>query len=105
MSADTLKSGFLPKFLAAGEPKFYRFLILYAMNKLIHIEKGNYKGKSPELEFIDYYDQFLILYRREGEIVYLDLARIFRRAGNKMYRCLLKKEMIEKNDRFLNIIK
>ena len=104
MSVEALKKEFVPKYLAAGEPKFYRFLLLYALNKLIYIEKGSFKGISPETEFLDYYDQFIILYRREGEEIYLDLARVFRRAGHKIYRIMLKKKMTEYNPRFLNLV-
>ena len=107
MSVEALKKEFVPKYLAAGEEKFYRFLLLYALNKLIFmgkIDKDSFKGKSPETEFLDYYDQFIILYRREGEEVYLDLARVFRRAGHKVYRVMLKKKMVEKNGRFLNLV-
>ena len=104
MSVDALKKNFVPKYLATGEQKFYRFLLLYALNKLIYIEKGSFKGKSPELEFLDYYDQFIILYRREGEDVYLELARVFRRAAHKVYRVMLKKKMAERNAKFLNLV-
>lgn len=104
MSVEALKKEFVPKFLASGEPKFYRFLIFYALNKLISIEKGAYKGITPELEFMDYYDRFIILYRREGKEVYLDLGRIFRQAAHKIYRMMLKKKMADKNSRFLNLV-
>ena len=107
MSVEALKKEFVPKYLATGEPKFYRFLLLYALNKLIFIEKstkGSFKGKSPELEFLDIYDQFIILYRREGEEIYLDLARVFRRAGHKVYRVMLKKKMTDRNLKFLNLV-
>ena len=104
MSVEALKKEFVPKYLATGEPKFYRFLLLYALNKLIYIEKGSFKGKSPELEFLDIYDQFTILYRREGEEVYLDLARVFRKAAHKVYRVMLKKKMTDRNLRFLNLV-
>lgn len=104
MSVEALKKEFVPKYLAAGELRFYRFLLFYAMNKLIYIERGDYKGKSPEIDFMDYYDQFIILYRREGEEVYLDLSRVFRRAAHKIYRVMLKKKLTEKNSRFLNLV-
>lgn len=107
MSVEALKKEFVPKYLAAGEPKFYRFLLLYALNKLIYmnkIGKDSFKGRSPETEFLDYYDQFIILYRREGEEIYLDLARVFRKAGHKVYRVMLKKSLTEKNSRFLNLV-
>jgi hypothetical protein len=104
MSAEGLKQSFVPRYLAAGELKFYRFLLVYALNKLISMKKGSFKGKSPELEFLDIYDKFIIMYRREGEEVYLDLARVFRKAGHKVYRVMIKKNMIEKNSRFLNLV-
>lgn len=104
MSVEGLKKEFVPKYQAVGESKFYRFLLLYALNKLIFIEKGSFKGVSPEIEFLDYYDQFIILYRREGEEIYLDLGRVFRRAAHKIYRVMLKKKMTEKNPRFLNLV-
>ncbi len=104
MSVEALKKNFVPKYLATGEQKFYRFLLFYALNKLIYIEKDSFKGKSPELEFLDYYEQFIILYRREGEDVYLELARVFRRAAHKVYRVMLKKSMTERNAKFLNLV-
>jgi hypothetical protein len=104
MSVEALKKEFVPKYLSVGEPKFYRFLLFYALNKLITIEKGSYKGTSPELELLDYYDQFIILYRREGEEIYLDIARIFRRAAHKIYRVMLKKNMTTYNLKFLNLV-
>jgi hypothetical protein len=104
MSVDVLKETFIPKYLATGEEKFYRFLLLYALNKLIAIEKGVYNGEIPNLEFLDYYNRFIILYRRENEEVYLQVARIFRKAGHKIYRIMLKKNMTEINPKFLNLV-
>lgn len=104
MSVEALKNKFIPKYLEAGEQRFYSFLLYYASNKLFFIQKGTYKGTSPEVDLLDYYDQFIILYRREGEDIYLDLARVFRRAAHKIYRVMLKKKMTEKNPRFLNLV-
>jgi hypothetical protein len=104
MSADVLKKEFVPKYLAAGEQRFYRFLLVYALNKLVLIDKGIYKGTTPNLEFLDYHDRFIILYRREGEEVYLRVARIFRRAAHRIYRIMLKKNMTPHNAKFLNLV-
>jgi len=104
MRVDVLKQEFIPKYLAAGEQKFYRFLLFYALNKLIAIEKGAYKGEVPNLEFLNYYDRFIVLYRREGEEVYLQIARILRKAAHKIYRIMLKKNMTETNPKFLNSV-
>jgi hypothetical protein len=104
MSVDVLKQEFIPKYLAAGEQKFYRFLLIYAINKLIAIERNVYKGEVPNLEFLGYHDRFIILYRREGEEVYLRVARLFRKAAHKIYRVMLKKKMTETNPKFLNLV-
>lgn len=104
MSVDVLKDEFVPKYLASGEQKFYRFLLTYALNKLVLINKDVYKGISPEIEFLSYYDRFIVLHRREGNEVYLNVAKIFRKASHKIYRVMLKKDMTEKNNKFLNLV-
>lgn len=104
MSADILKQEFVPKYLAAGEQKFYRFLLVYALNKLVLIEQKVYKGLTPNLEFLDYHDRFIVMYRREGEATYLEVAKIFRRAAHKIYRIMLKKNMTLVDSKFLNLV-
>jgi hypothetical protein len=104
MSTEALKSEFIPKFLAVGEHKFYRHLLMYGVNRMKDMEKGLYKDAHPELVLLNCYDQFIILYRRESESIYLDLARVFRRAAHKTYRMMLKKKMTERNSKFLNLV-
>ena len=104
MSADVLKQEFVPRYLSAGEQKFYRFLLTYALNKLVLIEKKVYEGLDPHLEFLDYYDRFIILYRREGDEVYLEVARVLRKAAHKIYRIMLRKDMTTSNAKFLNLV-
>jgi hypothetical protein len=100
-----LKDSFVPKYLAVGDEKFYHHLIMIAMLKVILIKQGTYKETSPEILFLDLYDQFLLLYRREGEETFLKIAKVFRRAAHKMYRVLLKQNLCQYNSKFLNIIK
>jgi hypothetical protein len=104
MSDDVLKKQFVPKYLQIGENKLYSFLLYYSLNKLVQIEKGEYKGISPDLEFLDYHDRFIILYRREGDDVYLEIARILRKVAHKIYRVMLKKKMTSRNGKFLNLV-
>jgi|SRR5579859_3133671 len=104
MNYDVIKQQFVKKYLEMGEVKFSRFLILSALIKLIAFEKEIYKGKTPNLEFLGYHNQLLIMYRREGDQVYLQLAKIFRKIANKIYRVMLKKNMTNIDDRFLNVI-
>lgn len=104
MTADTLKKQFLPKYLSSGEERFYNFLLFYAVSKLSAIDKKEYKGIPPHLEFLEYYDQFIILYRREGDEIYLNIAKVFRKAAHKMYRIMLKKQFTPRNNKFLNLV-
>jgi len=104
MGTSEIKQEFLTKYVAIGEQKFYRFLLIYALNKLILISKNEHKGSTPDLEFLKYHDQFVILYRREGEENYLNMAKIFRKAGHKIYRIMLKKGLTPQNNKFLNLV-
>jgi hypothetical protein len=104
MSVEVLKEKIVPKYIEAGGERFYRFLLMYGLKKLIDMEKGIHKGTSPELQFLDYHDQFIILYRREGEEVYLELSRVCRRLAHKIYRIMLKKKMTGINTKFLNLV-
>lgn len=104
MSAEVLKKEFIPKYLATGDEKFYRFLLTYALKKLVLINNGTYKGISPDLELLDYYDRFVTLYRIEGDEVYLQLSRLFRKSAHRIYRIMLKKNMTITNNKFLNLV-
>ena len=104
MSAEGLKQEYIPKYLDNGKQKFYRHLLFLALNKLVLMNKEAYKGIPPNLEFLDYHDQFIILYRREGDEVYLEIARMLRKAAHRVYRIMLKKNMTVINAKFLNLV-
>jgi hypothetical protein len=114
MIPEEAKKLFKTKYESFGCDKFYQFLLNYASNKVAEKEEVSKKPKakmkddankiSPEIELMDYSDRFLDLFRGEGEITYLDIARLFRRAGHKVYRIMLKKNMVKKNSRFLNVV-
>lgn len=102
---DILKEQFVPRYQEIGETGFYQFLIFYGMNRLVEIEKKTYNGIHPNLEFLSLHDKFITLYRREGENIYLEMARLFRKAGHKIYRIMLKKSMIKEDRKFLTLVK
>jgi len=104
MSVEGIKTNLVPEFLANGEEKFYRSIIFLALQKLVLIDKGIYKGILPHLEYLDYYDKFIILYRREGDEVYLNIAKMLRKAAHRIYRIMLKKKMTTSNAKFLNLV-
>jgi len=104
MNLDLLKKEFLPRYLAVGEQEFYKFLLVFAMTRLVAIEKGDYKGSTPDLEFLQYYEGFIILYRREGDENYINAARLFRKAAHKINRLMLKKNMTVKSPKFLTLV-
>lgn len=103
MSIESLKE-FIPTYVGGGEEKFYRSIILAALHKIIESEKGLYKGLPPHLQYLEHYEGFLILYRREGDLVYLDMARMLRKASHKIYRIMLKKNLANINHKFLNLV-
>jgi hypothetical protein len=104
MSTEGIKDNLVPEFVAGGEPKFYRTILFLAMQKLVLMNKGLYRGIPPNLEYLDYHDRFIILYRREGDEVYLRIAKMLRKAAHRIYRIMLKKNMTAPNARFLNLV-
>jgi len=104
MNLKHLKEDFVKKYISLGEEKFYKFLLLYALNKIILIEKEELSGVFPNVEFLNIHDKFIILYRREGDEVFLKIAKIFRKAAHKIYRVMLKKNIIVFDERFLNLV-
>lgn len=104
MSQEVLINAYVPKYKASGEVKFYQAIIFYALQKMVLFEKKEIKGISPENELFDFYEKFLLIYRREGDEVYLKIAVLFRKAAHKIYRVLLKKQMVSRNSKFLNLI-
>lgn len=104
MSAEGLKNEYLSKYKTNGEEKFYRFLLLMSLNDIIMMQKGMYRGTSPEIKLMNCYEEFFFVYRREGDDVYLSLAKCFRKAAHKIYRIMLKKNMTVRNAKFLNLV-
>jgi hypothetical protein len=104
MSAELLKKEFVPKYMESGEQRFYRFLLFLALKQTVLNEQEFNKGIAPYVAFLDCYDQFIILYRREGEEHYLHMARAFRRAAHKIYRVMLRQKLTTYNPRFLNLV-
>ena len=104
MNADLLKERFLSQYLTYGKDKFYKALLLVALNKLVLIEKKAFKGITPEIEYLNFYENFLILYRRENDETYLEISTIFRQLAHKIYYIMLKKGFTKFNKKFLNVV-
>jgi hypothetical protein len=102
--SDNIKKLFINKYATVGEEKFYKFLITYALNRIVEPVEKDKNSLNPALELMDYYDMFLKLYRREGDEIYLELSHQFRKAGHRIYRIMLKKGLVEKNNKFLQLI-
>ncbi len=102
--SDNIKKLFINKYTAIGEEKFYKFLITYALNRIVEPTEKEKTPFNPALELMEYYDMFLKLYRREGEDIYLELSHQFRKAAHKIYRILLKKGLTEINNKFLQLV-
>lgn len=102
MNEESLKKEFIPKFIEKGETEFYKLLIAYSLNKMSLKESKNFI--SPEIELLDYHNAFMSLYRKEGDDNFLKIAKVFRKAAHKIYRVLLKNSIINKNNKFLNLV-
>lgn len=97
------ESDFLSHYQKIGKDQFYRFLLTLAIQKLAKGAKEK-KKISPELEYLDIYEKCIILYRRNSNELYLDIAKVFRKAAYKIYRLMLQKGMTERNAKFFNIV-
>lgn len=104
MNTDFLKKEFLNKYVALGADKFYHALLFYSVKRMV-LNKENTKTLPINLELLEFHDQFIILYRREGDPKYLEVAKLLRKAAHKIYRIMLKKELTNVNDKFLNLVK
>ena len=104
MNIDLLKRELLAKYKENANIDIYQYLVMEAISRIDLIEKGEKNINMPYSDFMSCYDQFIILYRREGEDIYLDIAKIFRRAAHKVYRIMLKKKLTPKNNKFLNLV-
>lgn len=100
---DVVKHEFVDRFRAVGRDRFYNFILTFGVDKLVRIRDGQ-KMLSPEVEFLDYYDKFLMLYRRGLDEDYLELAKLFRKAAHKIYRVGIKQKLIDRSTRFLNLV-
>jgi hypothetical protein len=94
---------FLTRYLKDGNERFYRFLLSEAIDKLVRIEAG-LEAASPEIDLLAFAERFTQLYRKEGNTSYLELSRLFRKAGHKVYRLMLKKSLTHKNPKFLQAV-
>jgi hypothetical protein len=104
MNDQDIKKEFINKYMTVGDKKFYNFLLAFALEKILQVKKKSYKGVHPHLEYLEYYEKFLVSYRKEGDEVYLQIAKNFRRAAHKIYRSMLKQNMIDKDNKFLNLV-
>jgi hypothetical protein len=86
-----------------GNERFYRYLLGSAVERLVRIQAG-LDATSPEIELLEQAEHFLRLYRKEGVDCYLDISRLLRKAGHKVYRLMLKKNLTPKNARFLQVV-
>lgn len=95
------KKVFIDKFTQTGKEQFYTFLMKYASDRL---NKGELQKPTPEIELLNYHDKFLALYRKENNIEFLEIAKTFRRAAQKVYMIMLDVGLAEKSSKFLNIV-
>jgi len=91
----------IDKYNELGEDKFYHFLLVFALKYSVTHDKDN---TTADIYLLNMHDELIFMYRKSGTKNYLDIAKIFRKAANKVYRIFIKKELVVKNTRFLNIV-
>lgn len=96
------KELFISKYEAAGPEEFYLFFVRYAQTRIA--ENSLNKGPSPEVELLNYSNQFTQIYKRENKDIYRLISYAFRRAAHKAYRTMVKKKLIKRSDKFLNLV-
>lgn len=105
--SNNIKRDLVVKYTSVGKDRFYRFLLSSAIFKTVSfLEKTDKNNiiKTPDIELIELYEKFLLFYRRENDEVYLDIAKLCRKAAHKIYRVLYKQKIVEKNIKFLNLL-
>jgi hypothetical protein len=53
---------------------------------------------------MEYYERFMILFRKEGKEVYLHIGKCFRKASHRIYRLMLRQKLTDRNTKFLNLV-
>ena len=92
---------FLGKYENIGNNSFYKYLLAYCMKKIVLVQEQEYKGIYPHIEMLKYYDNSLKLYRRDGDESLMEMAKVFRKVAHKIYRVMLRKNLIATDNKFL----
>lgn len=87
-----------------GEVYLYKFLIVNSIKKIVLLLEEDNFNNSPDKDLLNLYEKFMYMYRTEGDEIYLNIAKIIRKAAHKIYRILLKQNHIKKNEHFLNLV-
>lgn len=93
------------EFLTNGESKLYNSLLSQSVKQIILLMNEDKKNKIyPDKMLLTMSNKFLKQYRISGDESYLKISKILRRAAHKIYRVLLKKHLVAKNNDFLNLV-
>lgn len=98
---EDVKKIFLEKYEKTGKEQFYQFILSYATSRL---NKGEMQKPTPENELLSYYEKFLALYRKDNNENYIEMAKTFRRAAQKIYKIMLDVGLTTKNTKFLTAV-
>lgn len=90
---------FLHKYSMVGDEKFYNFLVKFSLD-----QRSIPDERSSALKLMDYHAVFLKLYRKEGDEIYADIARVFRKAAHKVFRVLCRRGLESRNNIFLYLL-
>jgi hypothetical protein len=102
---DSVKNTLSQEYLKGGENYLSKKLLVSAIKQIsLLIEQGSNSKNFPDTELLNISQNFLQLYREEGDDHYLEISKICRKVAHRVYRVLLKKHLVKKNNKFLNLV-
>lgn len=85
----------------SNKKEFIKTIILQTNKKVLEYKKDQI---SPDLELINISEQFLKQYRKTADKNYLEISIFLRRLAHRVHWTMVKKELISKNKKFLNMV-
>ena len=102
---DSVKNLLFQEYLKGGEKHLFKKLLVSAIKKIpLLVAQGSSSKNFPDIELLNMSQNFLQLYREEGDERYLEISKICRKVAHRVYRVLLKQHLVKQNNKFLNLV-
>jgi len=91
------------KEFTANKQEFIKNLIKLSNNKILEYTKDK-NTQSPDLIYLTASENCLKQYRRTLDLNYLEISIILRKCAHKTHWTMVKKGLINKNKKFINLV-